>query len=191
MEKQSENAVADRLTAPNAAADSPSRRAPVVQSKAPSLQNESAAASSLCRPITPEDSARLVGLSSTEVEKLIGARIDDLLLTKGPSLDAFARQHPLEVHLILTAHNLDVDRWLPPDVLIQFLAWAIDVDPRIYLDLSHETGLALIRERAAPAMEIFAGLSERDRGAVFESVLLSGSLTDALGDISGKTVLMN
>ena len=45
MEKKSEKPAADRLTAPNAAADSNSRRALMVKSEAPSLQ-ESAAASS-------------------------------------------------------------------------------------------------------------------------------------------------
>ena len=61
MEKKSEKPAADRLTAPNVAADSPSRRAFMVQSEASSMQNESAAASSLCRPITPEHAARFAG----------------------------------------------------------------------------------------------------------------------------------
>lgn len=53
MESKSKKPAADRLTAPNAAADSPSRRAPVVQSEASSMQNESAAASSPPPEIAP------------------------------------------------------------------------------------------------------------------------------------------
>ena len=61
MEKKSEKPAADRLTAPNVAADSPSRRAFMVQSEASSMQNESAAASYLCRPINPGPPVGLTG----------------------------------------------------------------------------------------------------------------------------------
>ena len=43
MEKKSEKPAADRLTAPNVAADSPSRRAFMVQSEASSMQESAAA----------------------------------------------------------------------------------------------------------------------------------------------------
>ena len=43
MENKSEKPVANRLTAPNAAADSPSRRAFMVQSEASSMQESAAA----------------------------------------------------------------------------------------------------------------------------------------------------
>lgn len=141
--------------------------------------SDTVTAPSLCRPITPEYAAQFAGMDRDNVEELLGVGVDELLKADGPALNAFARQYPLEVQLLFGAHKLAVDPWLPPDVTIQYLAFLINADPAPYLDLPHYEGLALLRERAAPVLEIYEDLPQEDMGVVFSRVMLSENLADA------------